>query len=116
MESATGASIPQLLEDSLKRLQKTQADLREALIRVTGQEIPRQTIHQWTTGKAKPSPSNLVALWEVLLIPAENRRTWIEALDRPGLLKMIDEIDEDPPTVDPDGPTESYSDPPLEVA
>lgn len=72
-------TVAQLLDSRLAELGKTRTDLRKELER-RGVRVTRQAVHAWFHGIAKPTAANVVALWDVLVIPKEEREAWIEAL------------------------------------
>lgn len=57
-------------------------DLRQALAR-RGLEITRQSIHGWLSGETRPTPANVLLLWDVLVVPVDERETWMAALALP---------------------------------
>jgi hypothetical protein len=72
-------TVAQLLETRLAELGKTRTELRAELAR-RGVRVTRQAVHAWFHGIAKPTPANVVALWDVLVIPMSERPAWMEAL------------------------------------
>ena len=72
-------TVAQLLDARLQELGKTRAELRTELAR-RGVRVSRQAVHAWFHGIAKPTAANLVALWDVLVIPKSDREAWVEAL------------------------------------
>lgn len=72
-------TVAQLLDARLQELGKTRAELRKELLR-RGVRVTRQAVHAWFHGIAKPTPANVVALWDVLVIPMHERPAWMEAL------------------------------------
>ena len=72
-------TVAQLLDTRLAELGKTRTQLRHELER-RGVRVSRQAVHAWFHGIAKPTPANVVALWEVLVIPKDERPAWMEAL------------------------------------
>lgn len=67
-----------LIGDRLKALRQEPSDLVRELERV-GTAVSRQSVHNWITGKTRPSRAHLLALFDVFLIPIEEQAAWQRA-------------------------------------
>lgn len=72
-------TIGELISTRLRGSGCTPARFRQELER-HGVVLARQSIHAWLRGEARPTPANLLAVLEVLAIPAGEREAWFTAL------------------------------------
>jgi len=77
-------SIADLINARLGAMGLGAPDLRRALER-RGVDITRQSIHAWLHGVTRPTPANVLVLWDVLVVPIEEREAWMAALALPAL-------------------------------
>jgi len=89
-------TIASLIRAGIKRFPKASlAELRRELGRL-GVSVSRQTVWQWiqdgTAGRT-PTPAQVAALWEALLIPQEKRAAWVRAL---GLDPIVEKVNNEP--------------------
>ena len=71
--------LGKLIRGRMKELGQGPPELRRELRRALGVALSRQSIHAWMVGKARPSTRHLGALLDVLHVPNEEHRAWIEA-------------------------------------
>jgi transcriptional regulator with XRE-family HTH domain len=55
----------------------SQSELRKALSR-HGVEVSKQTVSGWSTGVQRPSPRHLRALLDALVVPTDERVSWLD--------------------------------------
>lgn len=72
------SDLGKLIQGRLEEIGQGPPELRRELRRA-GVALSRQSIHAWLVGKARPSTRHLAALLDVLAIPAEEQRAWLEA-------------------------------------
>lgn len=75
-------TIADLINGRLRDMAMGAPELRKELER-RGVEITRQSIHAWLSGQSRPSPANLLVLWDVLVVPMDEREAWMVALAAP---------------------------------
>jgi hypothetical protein len=75
-------SVARLIQERLKELGMKAPQLRIELDR-KGVSVSRAAVHAWCTGIDRPRPAHVLALWEVLVVPLEERPRWMEALAEP---------------------------------
>lgn len=81
-------TFPDLMRARMAATGLTPPALRHELERV-GVSVTRQSIHAWLSGERTPEPRNLVALFEVLLVAAEDRRAWARAAGHGDLIEAV---------------------------
>jgi transcriptional regulator with XRE-family HTH domain len=73
------------IRDRMDALGISQSELREALAR-HGVEVSRQTVSGWSTGVQRPSPAHLRALLDALVVPTDERVSWLDCWAAGGAL------------------------------
>lgn len=72
-------TVAELISTRLERMAMKPPQLRNELSR-KGVKVTRQTVHAWTTGEQQPTLPHMLALWEVLVVPVEERQDWMNAV------------------------------------
>lgn len=72
-------SVAELIQTRLSELGMKPRQLHGELKR-KGLKISRQSVHAWYSGYGRPDPAHVLVLWEVLVVPLEEREAWMRAL------------------------------------